>query len=482
MTEEKLEEQIKKVAKLGVLEREQALSGLKDLTGIGITTLRKIIKNFGTEFNAYNVATDRINKDSIITSESVDKIYYYKDGIYVEAEKQISKKLQHKLKHECSIQRVKEILEHIKRETYKTEDEIFESNENFICVENGLYNINKNEIIDFDKNKYFFNKIPVPFIKGADCPEFKTFLRRACIKSNDIFSQEKYNTIQEFMGYCLEKGYPIHKILLIYGPSDTSKTQFMIILQNMLGKDNHESIFPQQLQKDNYVIMLYKMMANIADEIPGGEIASARIKGLSGDSTTTGRELFGKPFKFDNEAKLIFAGNKLPKLKDDDMDDDAIFNRPIFINFDNKILNTEMIKDYGKSVFEKEKSGILNFMIEGLKRLRKQKKFSSSKTWQENKETWMSQTEHIYQFFIECNDVELKIGGNAPKTDLYEIYTEWCDNNGIQWLENNAFGRKIKCLFKGRVIDAQLTDKTGNKQQIHTWVGVNIKGGILDIV
>jgi len=197
----------------------------------------------------------------------------------------------------------------------------------------------------------------------------------------------------------------------------------------------------------------------------------AKIKALSGESQQTVRELYCKPFKFVNEAKLIFAGNYLPKLKEEDFDDDAIYNRSMLLVFNNVIVKKDQIKNYGKSIFEEESSGILNFAIEGLRRLEEHGEFSYSKTIEENKEIWLSETEHIYKFFLESKKIRLKIGGICGKQELYEIYCDWCEENNIQWLENNAFGRKVKNLFKGRIIDFH--PKEENKL-VYSWAGVEI--------
>jgi len=468
-----IQARIKLIAGFDIVNQEIALQNLKQRTGVGLTALRTLLKKFGTNFSAYETAMKIIANKKIITSKESDKIYLYEDGIYVSAEKILLMDLQKMLKEECSEQRVKEIFGHIRRETYKSNENIAEENGNYICLKNGIYDVEKNTLEDFTSQRVFFNKIPVDFIEGVECPKFKEFLERACT-FKDEFNEENYNTIQEYMGYCFERGYPFHKILVIYGDTDSSKTQQMIIMQSMLGEENYESIFPNQFNRDNYTSMLDKKMANIADEIPKAHIAVEKMKALSGETAQTSRELYCKPFKFVNEAKLIFAGNYLPKLKEEDFDDDAIYNRCVLITFKNVIPKETQIKNYGKIIFEEENSGILNFAIEGLKRLREQKTFSYSKTIEENKEIWLSETEEIYKFFLTCEKIRLKIGGICAKEDLYEVYCRWCEENNIQWLENNAFGRKVKNLYKGKIIDFQPKDKEGIKQQVHAWSGVEI--------
>lgn len=483
---QQIDKELENLIDLDINQKEIELKIIKAKTNIPLTELRRELKKIEKQkeseektkkqkekFNPCEIAEKIILSERIITSEEIDKIYYYNEGIYSSAEKKLLKDLQKSLKKECSEARIREIFGHIKRLTYKSEREISESNGNCICLKNGLYNLDDNTLSSFNVNKIFFNKIPVEFVEGADCPKFKKFLVRACTLNNK-FDDEKFKTIQEFMGYCLEKGYKIHKILVLYGESDTSKTQFMIILQNILGKENFESIYPQQLFKDNYSIMLYKKMANLTDEIPSGAISTARIKGLSGESEQTGRELYSKPFKFVNEAKLIFAGNKLPKIKEDDVDDDAVFNRPLLVKFNNKVKDSEKIEKFGEKLFLEESSGILNFMIEGLKRLREQKKFSYSKTIEENKEIWLYESEPVYKFFSECKNIEFERGAICEKTELYNIYCEWCEENDIQWLEYNAFGRKVCSMFKNKIVSSQPLNKINGKQE-HCFTGIKLK-------
>ena len=402
---------------------------------------------------------------SIDSKARVNEIFVYDDGIYTDTGRVI-------IKQECEqiiegfikTNMVNEIMNKIERQTYVNREVLSQTPLHLICVENGILNIKTKELKPHSPKFIFLNKLPIVYNQNSFCHKFLNFLEQT-LYHEDIL------TCQEWFGFLLWRRYFEKKALVCIGPTDTGKTVFLSTVINFLGQKNISTVDLHHISKDKFATeWLYNKYANINDEMTSDDLKDvSQFKKLTGRSKLTAEPKFMDKFSFESYAKLIFATNKMPILYKSIEDQESYYNRWIVFLFDNKI--EEKDKDKGLiEIFKtkRELSGILNWALEGLDRLIKNKEFTLTKSWEEVEKIMKSNGESVFSFMVKGIEVDVGFVNNEL---LYEKYVEFCKLND-KIIENQiSFGRKFKPNFGKRVNDGT---KNG-------WKGIKIKSVLLDI-
>jgi len=305
-----------------------------------------------------------------------------------------------------------------------------------LSLRNGVLDIETLEITPSTPEDYFTYQLPVTYDPGADCPRFRQFLREV------LDSEEKRDLIQEIMGYCLMYGNPYEKAFMFYGRGGNGKTTLLETFRSLLGRENTSSIHLQSLNEDRFVAAdLEGKLANICSENPSRALRDSEMlkRLVSGEGITVQRK-FQQPFTMTFGGKLIFATNTLPRTADDTP---AFWRRWILIEFTRSFIGRE-----DRQLREKlslELSGILNFAIEGLRRLRDRGDFAVSGTLADAAEKWRRQSDSLYWFVSER--IRERVGAVITKADLYGEYARFCEENGVQAVTKNEVGHRLPQLL-----------------------------------
>lgn len=304
-----------------------------------------------------------------------DELYVYKDGVYSSDEscKIIKRETQLILQNKFSPHNVTLITGQVAAQTYfdgKRED--FENNsEEMICIDNGILNLLTKELLPHNPDCVFLSKIPVTYDPIADCPLTKEFV-------NNVFNEEDVPVIQEWIGYTLYRKYIFKKALILLGERDSGKTTFVECLKSFMGKQNHCALSLQEICFDSFAVKnLYAKFLNTYDDLNFSGIKDGgKLKMVTGGGTISGDVKFGDRVTFNNYAKLVFATNHIPQVK---QNDPAYYSRWIIISCENRFNEDNPKTDkqlISKITTNEEKSGLLNWALEGFERLINNKKFS----------------------------------------------------------------------------------------------------------
>ena len=161
------------------------------------------------------IAEQIMNEEIIITIMGTGQMFYYTDGIYSDADEYLRMKIGGVLegnivKEKHGTHLVSEIIEFIRTYTY-VDPKSFADNGNLVCVINGVLNLETGELSDHSPNYFFFNRIPVNYGSGADCPKIKKFLNEV------LGNQEDIDSTFEMAGYLLYRGHSVHKAFMLFG-------------------------------------------------------------------------------------------------------------------------------------------------------------------------------------------------------------------------------------------------------------------------
>jgi putative DNA primase/helicase len=190
-------------------------------------------------------------------------------------------------------------------------------------------------------------------------------------------------------------------------------------------------------------------------------LSEVLVKQLTGGDTITARFLFAEFFEFKPQFKIWLACNHKPVIRGTDL---AIWRRIRLIPFSITISENERDKHLTKKL-ETELPGILTWAVQGCLEWQKE----GLKTPGEVKDaTNEYQTDmDVIQAFLDdrCFIMTTSDDVKTVSGKLYEVYVNWCSENGETPLNNKSFGRRL--TEKGFV-----SKQSGGKRWLH---GVGVK-------
>lgn len=245
---------------------------------------------------------------------------------------------------------------------------------------------------DFNKNKYFFNckngtldlttmtlrphnrddritmSSGVVYNKDAKCPEFDAFMERI-FKNHEEKEQLKTFT-QRAYGSCLSGDTSLQKIFMPTGPGGNGKTveaKIMLSVAGDYGKTIAASSLTTKMEgrvRDDLAYLVGVRMAIATEVAPDSVLNEEIVKQLAGGDEIVCRHLYGKPFPLKPELKLFWSFNTPPSTNDMSK---GLWDRIRMIPHEESIRGTSEDIEMGTLLqkYEKEKSGILNWLIEG---------------------------------------------------------------------------------------------------------------------
>jgi P4 family phage/plasmid primase-like protien len=295
---------------------------------------------------------------------------------------------------------------------------------NKIVLLNGILNVDTYELEPFSPDEFLQIRVPVVYDKEQNYPLILQFLK-------EVLGEEQLPLMQEWIGYMLYIGYPLHKAMILLGDGENGKTTLINLITVFLGKDNVSPSTLQQLCSSRFApANLYGKLANMSADIPSQSIEKTNMfKMLVGNDTIPGEHKFKDTFSFRNFAKLMFSTNQIPHTNDDTR---AYFRRWLIIACRNYFppgkANPKIIEYIATTT---ELSGLLNYALEGLKRLLEKGMFSDSKTWEEERTKYLASS-NTAQFYVE-NELEYSNSEKATitKEQLFSHYVNYCNERRL---------------------------------------------------
>lgn len=399
-----------------------------------------------------------------ITMNDTREVYQYQDGIYVpNAEAFIEKQVQENVdsgdvsKYFCN-----EVIGHVQRTTYVDRKE-FDSNPSYLVLDNCILDLDTYEVKEH--SPYYFTKVKLPVVYDVsqDCPAIKKFL-------NEVFYQDDIPIVQEFSGSCLWRNYETQKALMLVGDGANGKSTFVRLIKALIGSENIASKTLQELELNRFAkAELYGKLVNLFADLPEAALKSTTtFKSLTGGDPITAEYKGKTGFPFINYAKLVFSTNAVPEAINDDTF--AFFRRWILLTLPNRFEGVNEDKDLLKKLTTPEElSGLLNWTLEGLKRLRsKGWKFSYSKTTDQLKEEYIRKSSPMKAFIMDC--LEIRSDGYVEKQVLFNAFCEYCRDKKLPTVTSDTFFKRLPEHVKVEIVRVTVGDK-----RPRCFVGIGLK-------
>lgn len=402
------------------------------------------------------------------TPKDTQEIFVYKEGIYEPTgETLIQNEVRRILGEKAKEHEVYETVSQIKQTTYINREDI-NNNKFKVVFKNGILNLETLEMETFSSDYFFTFKIPVEYDKDAKCDLFLTWLHDVLKGDGEEW---KTKVIQEWFGYHFLKDNRYERALLLQGKPDSRKSTLLKILENFVGNDNVSNT-PLQFFNENPFAVAYVVdkVANICADLTNESLRNTeKFMVLVGNDSLTVAKKGQHDFKAKSMTKFSFSCNDIPRLPDKSK---AFYKRWLVVKFLNPISKNEVKEEYNESsisplMTSEMLKGILNWAIEGLKRLLVNHKFSYPYSYEETKLMWekgSDSTSVFYEICVEDSDFTDSI----IKRDVYKKYKEFCDEEGLKVENQVKFGRYFIALSGCG---------TGKKDSLPCYTGIRFKRG-----
>lgn len=383
------------------------------------------------KYNPNHTARNIINRFNIFFYG--DSFFLYSKGRYViQTDVQMKEIIHQELGDEYRQSKFKEISECMMAQCLTDEVNVWHG----VNVQNGVFEFDTCSLTKHEASHKFTTQVQTQYDPEAKSPKWQAFL-------DEILSDDptKILILQEYAGYCLDPNLNLETILFLLGRGANGKSVFCRAIESVIGEVNCENLSLDDLKNKNYLAELMGKLVNIATESQGkAEVYESTLKRLaSGEAIKVDRK-FKNPFTFKSNCKHIYCLNNLPRVGDKT---DAFFRRIITIPFNVQIKKENQIIRYGERLASEERSGILNWMLEGYLRLKRQKwQFTESVQVAELLDEYRKDNNNVISFVEEkcyLDEPDAFISNEA----IYESYVEYCKKSGLQSIKKKSLIHEI---------------------------------------
>jgi P4 family phage/plasmid primase-like protien len=257
---------------------------------------------------------------------------------------------------------------------------------------------------------------------------------------------ERIALLQEWFGYMLLPDTSQQKFLVCEGEGSNGKSVVCAVLEAMLGKENVSHVALEVFGQRFQLTPTLGKLANISADV--GELektAEGFLKSYTGGDTMTFDRKGLPPIDAAPTARLTIAANNRPRFSDRSS---GLWRRMMVIPFKVEIADGDKIHGMDKPAWwiaSGELSGVFNWAVAGLYRLRKQGRFTQSTLCQEALADYRVESNPARGFleeYCEANSLD-----KTESQELYDAYKTWCGKNGYRPLGEKIFGKEVKRVF-----------------------------------
>lgn len=332
------------------------------------------------------------------------------------------------------------------------ENDLWNADKDLIACKNGTLHVPTMTLVKHEKDHYLTAGVAYDYDPAARAQMWEYYCGTILNGAKDF--------LQEYAGYALTTDTQYEIAIWLYGPSGSGKSTFIEGMQAMLGtragilglKDLEQSRFSLTDLPDKTLLVsteqpnLYMKTTDIVNAL------------ISGEPVLVDRK-FRDPVIVTSRAKICWAMNELPRVNDGS---NGLFRRVKVVEFADL---PEGVRDPNikATIRTAEGSGILNWALDGLVRLRARGGFEIPPCVTEATDLF-KQTNDVPAVFME---EMLEVGANyaISGSGLYKAYRNWCEENGHKAQSSTSVAKDWRRLG--------LTRRRANQGAI--WEGAKLK-------
>jgi len=308
----------------------------------------------------------------------------------------------------------------------------------FIPCANGMLRLGDKKLLPFSPSYRRRNKLAVPYDPTAKCPMFLDTLMRPALEADDL------DLLQRACGLFLIGENISQTIVILSGTAGGGKGTFVRVLNGIIGETNLATLRPQLLGER------FELGRFLGKTLLYGADAPADFlnqRGASVLKSLTGYDPMTLEFKNSNESPSIICRFNVVITCNTHLvvhlegDPDGWRRRMAIVGY-HKPKPERVIANLDKQILSVEAPGVLNWMVDGLDKLR-------ADEWQLN---LTDQQQRIvddlllesagHTVFVRERIIKAD-GRRLTVTHAFASYVEFCTEHGWAALTQNEFGRVI---------------------------------------
>lgn len=424
--------------------------------------LLKLVKSTDPQYAYWSNDKGKVNPsllaDAILSMEHAivarnpgtksDQLLWWRHGVYVvssmtEVEAEVDKYLPAYVSNPTTLQNTAKMLM-IRAKAIKYED--INADERYINVRNGLIRVPELELVPHDPQVLSTIQLACEYDPKAKAPVWESFKRDFC-RDEDGNVDEEMLRFDRMKGGIILSGLYGHRFKAAFvqysTEGNTGKSVDCDVYTNMLGFSNVANVSFQEMSDDRWAKgrIWGKRLVIVGDqgrdsiresktfkEITGGDPIEAELKGL-------------QHFLYRFTGVILVSCNHLPVFDDDKGDHMA--ERLRFLHCRN-VIEPEDRDEFLRDKLAKERSGILNWALGGLKDfIDNGYKFSRCQSSDALMDEYRCKYDTFYRFIQECCVVTKDDNDSIAKTDFEERYLEFCQREGVTASKRNVKDRAV---------------------------------------
>jgi len=325
------------------------------------------------------------------------------------------------------------------------------TNEKSLTFQNGLLNLETFELEPHTPELLSTLQLTCNYDPNeTNMPNFQRYLADLCTSADGVVDPEKMAVIQEFMGLMLSNIYVYRckKALLLHSSiGNTGKSVLLNLLGNLLGQSFITNIPLHSMHEGNQFALgnLPGTRAIIVGDSSSNEVKdSALFKQITGGDLLCINQKHRQQFSLKYYGGIILAANCLPTFKDDK--GDHMFRRMLIVPCEHVLSEAECDGTLETRIYT-EKTAIMNWALEGLKRLLNNNlKFSHCSASEMVIDEYRMTVDSLYRFIQTNYVITHKSADIISKSEFDEAYSTYCSVNGITALNKLNLPRRMESL------------------------------------
>ena len=303
---------------------------------------------------------------------------------------------------------------------------------------NGTINLLTREFTAHKQENMITKMANVDYDPKADCPLWKHFIREIMNFKTDLI-----NFVQTASGWSLTGDISEQTMFILFGTGANGKSTFLNTIMYLLGdyaiSTPTETFMKKNSEQNTNDIARLRgaRFVTTTEAEQGRRLSEPLIKKITGNDEMTARFLYGEFFSFTPTFKIWMATNHKPVIKGTDH---GIWRRIKLIPFTTRIEESKQDKEL-ESKLQKEASGILNWLLDGAERWKKER-LKTPDIILNATEEYRGEMDVIGNFLKERCIIE------HDKTirlrELYKAYSDWCGDNNEHAVNERFFTMRLK--------------------------------------